>query len=130
MKKALSIWCYSIIFSIILISSAQAVKFAVISDAWVDGLDAVLEFIVSQDVDFIILPGDFYYDEQDYYSHFVKFGFEVRPEREPDQQNVYFVLGNHDSPLFGDDDFINLIAPYYPKNGPENAPQGTVFSFD
>lgn len=130
MKKVLSIWFCSIILSLMVMSSAQAFKFAVISDVRAGSLDNALEFIVSQKVDFIMLPGDFYYDEQDYYSHFVKFGFEVLPEKQPDEQNVYFVIGNHDAPPFGDDFFITSIAPYYPKNGPELAPQGTVFSFD
>ena len=130
MKKKLLIWCYSIVFSLIQIYSAQACKFAVISDARVRALDAALEFIASQNVDFIIIPGDYYYDKQDYYSHFVKFGFKVKPEKQPDKQNVYFVLGNHDAPPYGDVGFINLIAPFYPKNGPEKAPQGTIFSFN
>ncbi len=130
MKKVLIIWFYGIILSVMLIPSAQAFKFAVISDTRAGSLDNALKFIVSQKVDFIMLPGDFYYDEQDYYSHFVKFGFEVMPEKQPDEQNVYFVIGNHDAPPFGDDNFITSIAPYYPKNGPELAPQGTVFSFD
>jgi predicted phosphodiesterase len=130
MKKVLKIWFYSIVLSAMLISSAQAFKFAVISDTRAGSLDNALEFIVSQQVGFIVLPGDFYYDEQDYYSHFVKFGFEVMPDKQPDRQNVYFVIGNHDAPPFGDNSFVASIAPYYPDNGPEIAPRGTVFSFD
>lgn len=129
-KKFLTSWFYIIVFIFGSISSTQAAKFAVISDAWEMGLDNVLEFIESQNVEFIIVAGDFYYDEQDYYSYFVKFGFEVKPDIEPDQQNVYFVLGNHDSPPSGDATFRNHIAPYYPENGPISAPQGTIFSFD
>ncbi len=130
MKKALIIWSYSIIMSVALLSSAQAFKFAVISDTRVGSMDNALEFIVSRQVDFIMLPGDFYFDWQEYYPHFVKFGFEVGSENQPDEQDVYFVIGNHDAPPFGDDYFVSSIAPYYPKNGPELAPQGTVFSFD
>lgn len=130
MKKKLTIWFYILISSVVLVSSANAFKFAAISDTRAGALDNALEFIVSEEVDFIMLAGDFYYDAQDYYSHFVKFGFEVMPEKQPDDQRVYFVLGNHDAPPIGDDDFITLIAPYYPKNGPAFAPQGTVFSFD
>ena len=130
MKRLLIIWCYITFFSIILISSAYAFKFAVISDTRAGALDNALEFIVSQKVDFIMLPGDFFYDAQDYYSHFVKFGFEVKPEIAPDEQNVYFVIGNHDAPPFGDENFMYNIAPYYPDNGPALAPRGTVFSFD
>ena len=130
MRKFLIIWCYSIISSVMLITSAWAFKFAVISDTRAGALDNALEFIVSQKVEFIMLPGDFFYDAQDYYSHFVKYGFAVSPDIQPDRQNVYFVIGNHDAPPFGDDNFINRIAPYYPDNGPALAPRGTVFSFD
>lgn len=113
-----------------LISSAHAFKFAVISDARTGALDNALEFIASREVEFIMLAGDFFYDAQDYYSHFVKYDFEVKPGIAADEQTVYFVIGNHDAPPFGDDNFINNIAPYYPDNGPALAPRGTIFSFD
>jgi hypothetical protein len=45
-------------------------------------------------------------------------------------QNVYFAIGNHDVPPYGDDTFVQAIAPWYPANGPALAPRGTVFSFD
>ena len=130
MKKIIKTWLYIAFLSLIIVSSTHALRFAVISDTRAGSLDKALEFIQSQAAEFIILPGDFYYDEQDYYSHFVKFGFEVKPEVGPDQQNLYIALGNHDAPPTGDEVFINQIAPYYPKNGPLLSPEGTVFSFD
>jgi 3',5'-cyclic AMP phosphodiesterase CpdA len=105
-------------------------QFAVISDVRAAALDKSMEFIVSQGVDLILLPGDFCYDGQDYYPHFVKYGFEVSPEKTPDGQNLYFALGNHDAPPMGDNTLTEAIAPWYPDNGPALAPQGTVFSFD
>ncbi|MFZ2632648.1 MAG: metallophosphoesterase [Desulfosalsimonadaceae bacterium] len=130
MKRMFFICIYSWFFSISLISSTWAMQFAVISDVRAAALDKSLEFIVSQGVDLILLPGDFYYDAQDYYSHFVKFGFDVSPEKAPDGQDVYFALGNHDAPPSGDSTFMNAIAPCYPDNGPAASPRGTVFSFD
>lgn len=128
-KKSIILW-YCLIFCGIWFSSAHAMTFAVISDTRAAALDNALEFIASEDAEFILLPGDFYYDAQDYYSHFKKYGYTVRPETAPDRQPVYFSLGNHDAPPTGDDTFINAIAPYYPENGPAGAPLGTVFSFD
>jgi len=119
-----------LVFLLILISSTQAMQFAVISDVRAASLDKALEFIQSQGIDLILLPGDFCYDGQDYYPHFVKYGFKVMPEKAPDMQNLYFTIGNHDAPPAGDDTFTDTIAPCYPKNGPVLAPQGTVFSFD
>lgn len=130
MKRLFFICIYSWFFSIILLSSSQAMQFAVISDVRVAALDKALEFIRSQGIDLILLPGDFCYDGQDYYPHFIKSGFGVRPEKSPDMQNVYFTIGNHDAPPMGDDTFAQAIAPWYPTNGPILAPQGTVFSFD
>jgi 3',5'-cyclic AMP phosphodiesterase CpdA len=105
-------------------------QFAVISDVRVAALDKALEFIKSQGIDLILLPGDFCYDGQDYYPHFEKFGFQTQAEKSPDMQNIYFTLGNHDAPPAGDDTFAAAIAPWYPVNGPSLAPLGTVFSFD
>lgn len=114
--------------------SAQAapgdLKFAVISDAHVEGLDTALAFISAQQVAFIILAGDYYYDQQNYYPHFVESGFEVDPQLSGDNQPIYFVMGNHDFPPAGDPGFQTQIAPFYPDNGPSSAPVGTVFSFD
>jgi predicted phosphodiesterase len=113
--------------------SAQAqtanLKFAVISDFKDAALDQALEFIVSQKVDFIIVPGD--YDSlKKYYPHFLSFGFGVTPGDESETQMVYFALGNHDDPPFGENIFQENIAPGYPQNGPKNAPPGTIYSFD
>lgn len=130
MKRIFRLCLYSWFFLITLLSSAQALKFAVISDVRASALDKALEFIASQEVGLILLPGDFCYDAQDYDSHFVKFGFEVRPEKSPDMQNIYFTIGNHDAPPSGDHTFTTAIAPWYPASGPALAPQGTVFSFD
>lgn len=129
-KKALTVWGFGVIFYFCSISSTQAMRFAVISDVRAYALDYALTYIETRDIDFIIIPGDFYYDKQDYYSHFVKFGFEVKPGLKPDRQNLYFALGNHDAPPFGDPTFRTLIAPYYPENGPVFAPKGTIYSFD
>lgn len=121
---------YSWFFLIALISSARAIQFAVICDVRADALDKSLKFIRSNGVGLVLLPGDFDYDAQDYYSHFIKSGFEVRPEKSPDMQNLYFAIGNHDEPPAGDDTFMKAIAPWYPPNGPALAPRGTIFSFD
>ncbi len=104
-------------------------KFAVISDVRADTLDRALEFIASRQVEFIIVPGD-YYSHQKYYPHFEKFGFGMAPEGAPDNQRVYFALGNHDEPPLGESVFQKTISTWYPKNGPAGAPQGTVFSFN
>ncbi len=121
-------------FILITVFSARAtpmnLKFAVISDAHVVTLDTALEFILSQDVDFIILAGDFYNGQQDYYPHFTKYGFSIDPQLSGDRQPIYFVMGNHDEAPEGEPGFQTLIAPYYPTNGPSGAPTGTIFSFD
>ncbi|RJP87277.1 MAG: metallophosphoesterase [Desulfobacteraceae bacterium] len=130
MKRMFRVCICSWFFSIALISSTQAMQFAVISDVRADALNKALKFLDSQRVGLILLPGDFYYDAQEYYSHFVKFGFDVSPEKTPNGQNLYFTLGNHDAPPAGDDTFTEAIAPCYPKNGPVRSPQGTIFSFD
>lgn len=111
-------------------AGSHEIKFAVISDVRDGAIDPVLAFIVSQEVDFIFLAGDFFYDAQDYYPHFIKFGFEATPELPTDQQNLYIVVGNHDAPPAGDENFVRHIAPYYPENGPLSSPEGTIFSFD
>jgi 3',5'-cyclic AMP phosphodiesterase CpdA len=120
--------------AIIFAASAKAqelrLKFAVISDVRADVLDEALGFIQSQNVDFIVLPGDFYYDGQDYYPYFIKHGFGVSPEEQPDQQQLYIAIGNHDNPPSGESVFQNIIAPNYPDNGPAFSPEGTIFSFD
>ncbi len=121
-------------FMLITIFSVQAasgdLKFAVISDAHVEKLDTALAFISAQEVNFIILAGDYYYDQQNYYPYFIKYGFEVAPHLAEDNQPIYFVMGNHDEDPVGEPGFQNLIAPYYPTNGPSGAPTGTIFSFD
>ena len=132
--KSFKSFFLTVLFILSIALSAQAasgdLKFAVISDAHVNGLDSALAFISAQQVDFIIVAGDYYYDQQDYYPHFVKFGFEVNPQLNGDDQPVYFVMGNHDFRPAGEPGFQTLIAPCYPVNGPSNAPKGTVFSFD
>jgi 3',5'-cyclic AMP phosphodiesterase CpdA len=129
MKQLLLVCLYIWCFSITLISSTQAFQFAVISDVQTAALDKALEFITSQDVNLVLLPGDFFNDAQDYYSHFVKFGLDVSPGKAPNQQAVYFIIGNHDLPPAGGYIF-RKAALCYPKNGPVHAPQGTIFSFD
>lgn len=122
-------------FMIVLLAFSAAaaeehLKFAVIADVRVEAIDDALEFIASQDVDFILLPGDFCYDGQDYYPHFLKYGFDVSPQYGAEQQKIYFVLGNHDFAPSGGTVFQDLISPFYPDNGPASAPAGTIFSFD
>lgn len=112
------------------ISHGRAETFAVISDVRAAALDKALEFIRSQGIDLILLPGDFCYDGQAYYPHFKKYGFGVDPEKAPGSQNLYFTIGNHDAPPSGDKTFTEAIAPWYPQNGPATAPKGTIFSFD
>lgn len=113
----------------------QKIKFAVISDHRRDfvGLDNALEFVVSQNVDFLIVVGDFSPLIDTYPNYYAMWGFEVREDVQPNKQNLFFVMGNHDAPPSGDNFFRNNIAPYYPDNGPCSAfcaPQGTIFSFD
>jgi predicted phosphodiesterase len=126
-----------IIFCITEITYAQDQKtnFAVISDHRRDfyGLDKALEFVVSQNVDFLIVVGDFSPLTDTYPYYYAMWGFEVREDVQPNNQNLFFVMGNHDAPPSGDGFFRNNIAPYYPDNGPCSAfcaPQGTIFSFD
>jgi predicted phosphodiesterase len=111
---------------------AEEIRFAVIADHrnFSAGLENALEFIDSQDVDFIIVPGDFDPIEENYNDHYVAHGYTAGPEHQPDRQEVYFVIGNHDTPASGENYFQNNIAPYYPSNGPPSAPNGTIFSFD
>jgi 3',5'-cyclic AMP phosphodiesterase CpdA len=118
------------IFAIPAHTKEKNLKFAVISDIRMDGIRAAMEFIKSQDADFIIVPGDFYYSQKGYYSRFSDYGYGVDPRKEPDQQGIYFAIGNHDDPPSGDNFFKFYIAKAYPKNGPQNAPEGTIYSFD
>lgn len=110
----------------------QEITFAVISDHrnHLPGLDTALEFIHTKDVDFIIVVGDFDPIEPAYASEYSVYGYTVGPEHRADRQEIYFVLGNHDSPPGGEAFFQNNIAPCYPNDGPGSAPEGTVFSFD
>jgi predicted phosphodiesterase len=110
----------------------QKIKFAVISDHKKDfeGLDTALEFVFSQQVDFLIAVGDFSPLAEAYPYYYASWGFEVRADVLPENQNLYFVMGNHDAPPSGDAFFRLNIAPYFPNNGPFGAPQGTIFSFD
>lgn len=126
-----------IIFCITETTYAQdkKIKFAVISDhrSDFDALDKALEFVVSQKVDFLFVVGDFDPLTDAYQDYYTMWGFEVREDAQPNNQNLFFVMGNHDAPPSGDDFFRNNIAPYYPNNGPCSAfcaPQGTIFSFD
>ncbi len=108
------------------------IKFAVISDHRdnYDGLDTALEFIYSQEVDFLVVVGDFDPLGQAYQDYYALWEFEVRDDILPDNQNLYFVMGNHDTPPAGDQFFQAHIGPNYPDNGPSSAPPGTIFSFD
>lgn len=51
-------------------------------------------------------------------------------EQQPDRQEIYYVLGNHDNPSSGETFFQDYIAPCYPNNGPSLSPEGTILSFD
>jgi len=107
-------------------------KFAVISDhkSNFEGLEKALEFIAAQNVDFLIVAGDFSPLSEAYPNYYHMYGFEVGDNLDPDGQDIYFSLGNHDSEPSGDSFFQNNIAPYYPENGPSLSPKGTIFSFD
>ncbi|UCF71874.1 MAG: metallophosphoesterase [Deltaproteobacteria bacterium] len=114
------------------VHAGQDISFAVISDhrSYLQALETVLKFIDSQNVDFILVPGDFDPIEQAYSNYYSIHGYAVGPEHQPERQEIYYVLGNHDNPPSGEDFFHNDIALYYPNNGPGLAPMGTVFSFD
>ena len=113
-------------------TQAEDIRFAVISDHrdYFTGLENALEFIDSQNVDFIIVAGDFDPIDESYIGYYFVYGYTVGPEHQPDTQEIYFVLGNHDAPPSGDVYLQINIAPYYPTNGPGSAPEGTIFSFD
>ncbi len=119
-----------LVYAVLAPAKEPNLKFAVISDVREDTLDTALAFISSQHVEFILLPGDFCFDGQEYYPYFIKHGFGVSKDKAPDQQRLYMALGNHDYPPSGETIFQNNIAPYYPDNGPPASPRGTVFSFD
>jgi 3',5'-cyclic AMP phosphodiesterase CpdA len=112
----------------------QKIKFAVISDHKTNedysGLENALTFISDQNVDFIIVAGDFSPIGNAYTNYYSMWGFEVSEEKSPEIQDVYFVMGNHDKEPYGEIFFQENIAPYYPANGPYDAPEGTIFSFD
>lgn len=121
-------------FSILLPSicnAEQTIKFAVIADHNDDfgGLERVLNFIATQDVNFMVVPGD-YSASGSYYQYYENGGFNIVPGYYPELDDLYFVTGNHDNPPYGGEFFQNDIAPYYPKNGPTFSPEGTIFSFD
>lgn len=111
---------------------AEDIRFAVISDHRDSfaGLENALDFIDSQNVDFIIVAGDFDPTDENYVLHYSNHGYTVGPEHQTNRQEVYFVLGNHDVPPSGDAYFEFNIAPYYPANGPGSPPVGTIFSFN
>ena len=81
-------------------AQAENIRFAVIADHrdYFTGLENSLEFIDSQDVDFIIVPGDFDPIDETYMGYYFVHGYTVGPEHQPETQEIYFVLGNHDSP--------------------------------
>jgi 3',5'-cyclic AMP phosphodiesterase CpdA len=81
-------------------------------------------------VDFLIVVGDFDPAIHAYQDYYAMWGFEVREDALVENQNLYFVMGNHDTPPAGDEFFRTQIAPFYPDNGPSGAPRGTIFSFD
>jgi len=107
-------------------------KFAVISDHRDDlpGLQNALSFIAAQQVDFIIVPGDYSSLRETYNNGYAEMGFVVSSEKESNMQDVYYILGNHDDPASGSNFFQKMIAPYYPDNGPDDAHRGTIYSFD
>ena len=121
-----------VLFIWVTYTQAEEIRFAVIADHrdYFAGLNNALEFIDSQDVDFIIVPGDFDPIDETYTSYYFVHGYTVGPEHQPDRQDIYFVLGNHDSPSSGEVYFQFNIASFYPTNGPASAPEGTIFSFD
>jgi predicted phosphodiesterase len=121
-----------VLFIWVTYSSAEDIRFAVIADHrdYFAGLENALEFIDSQNVDFIIVAGDFDPTDEGYVNYYSAHGYAVESEQQPNRQKVYFVLGNHDSSPSGDVYFEFNIAPYYPTNGPDSAPKGTIFSFD
>lgn len=108
------------------------ISFAVISDHrnHFQGLDTALEFIDTQNVDFILVAGDFDPLEEAYTDYYSVRGYTVGPEHDADRQEIYYALGNHDGPPKGEAFFQSDIAPHYPKDGPGLAPMGTVFSID
>lgn len=129
----LLIACLTLGFSIgIGYAGETKIKFAVISDHKDDysGLQKSLVFIVDQQVDFIISAGDFSPLREAYPKYYASAGFLVSGEKENDKQDIYFVIGNHDSQPYGSTFFRDNIAPYYPGNGPSGAPKGTIYSFD
>jgi len=109
----------------------EKIKFAVISDNKEDytGLQKALTFIAEQQVDFIITAGDFS-PLSEAYHYYTSAGFVVSSEKEADEQDIYFVIGNHDHEPYGELFFQENIAPYYPENGLFGAPRGTIYSFD
>jgi predicted phosphodiesterase len=121
-----------VLFIWITCTQAEDIRFAVIADHrdYYAGLENALEFIDSQNVDFVIVPGDFDPTDESYANYYSAHGYTVGSEHQPDRQEIYFVLGNHDSPPSGEVYFQFNIAPFYPTNGPGAAPQGTIFSFD
>jgi hypothetical protein len=108
------------------------ISFAVISDHrnYFQGLETALEFIDTQNVDFILVLGDFDPIEDGYTNYYSIHGYTVGPEHRSERQEIYYVLGNHDNPPNGETFFQNYIAPFYPNNRPSLAPEGTIFSFD
>lgn len=134
MKYRISIIIKLLLIIFVWVASAHGkeLSFAVIADHRKSyrGLEDALEFLDSQDLDFIIVAGDFDPTENGYLNLYVAHGYTVGPEHLSSRQKVYFVLGNHDSPPSGDLFFQKRIAPYYPTNGPSSAPKGTIFSFD
>ena len=83
---------------------AEDIRFAVIADHRDSfaGLEKALEFIDSQDVDFIIVPGDFDPIDETYSGYYFVHDYTVGPEHQPNRQEIYFALGNHDAPPSGE----------------------------
>ena len=133
-------FCVSVIMVCLIISITvdlshagdNKIKFAVISDHKSDysGLQNALIFISEQQVDFIIVAGDYSPLSEAYPNYYAEAGYVVSSEKEADMQGIYFVMGNHDSEPYGDIFFQENIAPYYPDNGPQGSPEGTIYSFD
>jgi predicted phosphodiesterase len=127
-----TIRAFFVLFIWVTYTQAEDIRFAVIADHRDSfaGLKNALVFVDSQDVDFIIVPGDFDPIDESYIGYYFVHGYTVGPKHQPDRQEIYFVLGNHDAPSSGEVYFQFNIAPYYPTNGPGSAPEGTIFSFD
>lgn len=123
------VWAGSAFF---LPAAQKEFTFAVISDFrhHYAPLTRAMSFIDQRGADLVVVGGDQDPIERNYRDVFVPFGFGLDPDRPPNRQRLYFVIGNHDSPPLGEPFFREKLASSYPDNGPPGAPPGTVYSFD